>query len=186
LRLLLPGARAWLAQKQPKQRHTYGYRRASILAALFNAGLLLVAVGGIIVEAINRLQEPAAVAAGPLYVAALGILTNGGTRCCFMRGRHGDLNIRGAYLAHGGRCRRLVRGVVAALVIMLTGWLWDRPRDQPRYSSCGARQRLGPGAPTAVNLALDGVPRGIELLKVRDYLGGLEGSRKCTTCTSGP
>ena len=58
--LLLAWGAAWLAQKQPTQRHTYGYRRASILAALFNAGLLLVAVGGIIVEAINRLQDAGA------------------------------------------------------------------------------------------------------------------------------
>src|SRR2546429_8127828 len=57
--LLLAWAGAWLAQKQPTQRHTYGYRRASILAALFNAGLLLVAVGGIVVEAVNRLYNPA-------------------------------------------------------------------------------------------------------------------------------
>ena len=60
--LLLAWGAAWLAQKRPTQRHTYGYRRASILAALFNAGLLLVAVGGIVVEAVNRLREPAPVA----------------------------------------------------------------------------------------------------------------------------
>src|SRR6202000_2019202 len=60
--LLLAWGAAWLAQKQPTSRHTYGYRRASILAALFNAGLLLIAVGGIVVEAINRIQEPAVVA----------------------------------------------------------------------------------------------------------------------------
>src|SRR3954462_14205574 len=52
--LLLAWGAAWLAQRQPTERHTYGYRRASILAALFNAALLLVAVGGIVVEAVNR------------------------------------------------------------------------------------------------------------------------------------
>ena len=60
--LLLAWGAAWLAGRRPTQTHTYGYRRASILAALFNAGLLLVAVGGIAVEAINRLGDPAAVA----------------------------------------------------------------------------------------------------------------------------
>ena len=89
---------AGAASGRPTQ-HTYGYRRASILAALFNAGLLLVAVGGIAVEAINRLREPAAVAGWTVVVvAALGIVVNGGTALLFMRGRHGDLNIRGAYL----------------------------------------------------------------------------------------
>src|SRR4029079_12539605 len=97
--LLLAWGAAWLAQKQPTQRHTYGYRRASILAALFNAGLLLVAVGGIVVEAVNRLADPAPVAGlTVILVAALGVVVNGGTALLFMRGRHGDLNIRGAYL----------------------------------------------------------------------------------------
>src|SRR5436190_5805096 len=126
--LLLAWGAAWLAQKQPTQRHTYGYRRASILAALFNAGLLLVAVGGIIVEAINRLQEPAAVSSWTVVVvAALGILVNGGTALLFMRGRHGDLNIRGAYLHMAADAGVSFGVVVAALVIMLSGWLWVDP-----------------------------------------------------------
>src|SRR3954453_23549266 len=57
--LLLAWGAMWLSQKQPTQRHTYVYRRASILAALFNAGLLLGAVGGIVVEAVDRLNNPA-------------------------------------------------------------------------------------------------------------------------------
>src|SRR6201990_3020572 len=56
--LLLAWGAAWLARKEPTQRHTYGYRRASILAALVNAGLLLIAVGGIVVEAVNRFSQP--------------------------------------------------------------------------------------------------------------------------------
>ena len=68
--LLLAWGAAWLSQKQPTQRHTYGYRRASILAALFNAGLLLVAVGGIAVEAVNRLYSPAPVAGWTVVVVA--------------------------------------------------------------------------------------------------------------------
>src|SRR5947207_3539201 len=72
--LLLAWGAAWLAQKPPTDSHTYGYRRASILAALFNAGLLLVAVGGIAVEAVDRLREPAAVAGWTVvWVGALGI-----------------------------------------------------------------------------------------------------------------
>jgi cobalt-zinc-cadmium efflux system protein len=173
--LLLAWGAAWLAQRQPTQRHTYGYRRASILAALFNAGLLLVAVGGIIVEAINRLQEPAAVSSWTVVVvAALGILVNGGTALLFMRGRHGDLNIRGAYLHMAADAGVSFGVVIAALVIMLTGWLWI----DPAISLVIAAVVLASGwglARDSVNLALDGVPRGIELAKVRDYLGALEG-----------
>ena len=81
--LLLAWGAAWLSQKQPTQRHTYGYRRASILAALFNAGLLLVAVGGIVVEAVNRLAEPAPVAGWTVVlVAALGVARQRRHRAC--------------------------------------------------------------------------------------------------------
>src|SRR6202012_159612 len=59
--LLLAWGAMWVPREQPTQRHTYGYRRASILAALVNAGMLLIAVGGIAVEAVNRLQQPAPV-----------------------------------------------------------------------------------------------------------------------------
>jgi len=173
--LLLAWAAAWLAQKRPTQRYTYGYRRASILAALFNAGLLLVAVGGIIVEAINRLQEPAAVSSWTvMVVAAFGIAINGSTALLFMRGRDGDLNIRGAYLHMAADAGVSLGVVVAALVIMLTGWLWV----DPAISLVIAAAVLASGwglARDSVNLALDGVPRGIELARVKDYLGALEG-----------
>jgi cobalt-zinc-cadmium efflux system protein len=173
--LLLAWGAAWLSQKQPTQQHTYGYRRASILAALFNAGLLLVAVGGIIVEAINRLQQPAPVAGWTVVVvAALGILINGGTALLFMRGRHRDLNIRGAYLHMAADAVVSLGVVVAALIIMATGWLWV----DPVISLCIAGVVLVSGwslARDSVNLALDGVPKGIELAQVREYLVQLEG-----------
>src|ERR1700755_2802544 len=173
--LLLSWCAAWLSQKQPTQRHTYGYRRASILAALFNAGLLLVAVGGIIVEAVNRLQEPAPVAGWTVVVvAAMRIATNGGTALLFMRGRHGDLNIRGAYLHMVADAGVSFGVVIAALVIMATGWLWV----DPAISLCIAAVVLASGwglARDSVNLALDAVPRGIELAVVQQYLAGLDG-----------
>ena len=173
--LLLAWGATWLAQKQPTQQHTYGYRRASILAALLNAGLLLVAVGGIVVEAINRLQEPGPVAGWTVVaVAALGVLINGGTALLFMRGRHGDLNIRGAYLHMAADAGVSFGVVVAAFVIMFTGWQWV----DPAISLCIAAVVLVSGwglARDSVNLALDGVPKGIGLADVKDYLGRLDG-----------
>jgi cobalt-zinc-cadmium efflux system protein len=173
--LLLAWGGAWLAGRRPTDTHTYGYRRASILAALFNAGLLLVAVGGIAVEAIDRLREPAAVASWTVvWVAALGILINGGTALLFMRGRHGDLNVRGAYLHMAADTGVSFGVVVAALAIMSTGWLWI----DPAISLVIAAVVLASGwglMLDSVNLALDAVPKGIELGKVRDYLVGLEG-----------
>jgi cobalt-zinc-cadmium efflux system protein len=173
--LLLAWAAAWLARKQPTEQHTYGYRRASILAALINAGLLLMAVGGIAVEAVNRIQAPAAVAGWTVvWVAALGIIVNGGTALLFMPGRHGDLNIRGAYLHMAADAGVSFGVVVAAFVIMFTGWQWV----DPAISLCIAAVVLVSGwglARDSVNLALDGVPKGIGLAEVKDYLGQLDG-----------
>jgi len=173
--LLLAWGGVWLAGRRPTETHTYGYRRASILAALFNAGLLLVAVGGIAVEALNRLREPAPVASSTvIWVAALGILINGGTALMFARGRHGDLNVRGAYLHMAADAGVSLGVVAAALVIMVTGWLWV----DPAISLCIAAIVLASGwglARDSLNLALDAVPRGIELTEVRDYLAELDG-----------
>ncbi len=173
--LLLAWGGVWLAGKRPTETHTYGYRRASILAALFNAGLLLVAVGGIAVEAVNRLREPAPVASWTVvWVAAVGIAVNGGTALMFARGRHGDLNVRGAYLHMAADAGVSLGVVAAALVIMVTGWLWV----DPAISLGIAVVILASGwglARDSLNLALDAVPRGIELVEVRDYLAGLDG-----------
>ena len=173
--LLLAWGAAWLSERKPTERHTYGYRRASILAALFNAGLLLVAVGGIAVEAVNRLYNPAPVAGWTVVVvAAFGVAINGGTALLFMRGRHGDLNIRGAYLHMAADAGVSLGVVVAALIIMVTGWLWLDPAISLVIAVVVFWSGWGL-ARDSVNLALDGVPRGIELAKVKDYLGGLEG-----------
>jgi cobalt-zinc-cadmium efflux system protein len=109
-----------------------------------------------------------------VLVAALGIVVNGGTALMFMRGRHRDLNIRGAYLHMAADAGVSFGVVVAAFVIMLTGWQWV----DPAISLCIAAVVLVSGwglARDSVNLALDGVPKGIELAGVRDYLGQLEG-----------
>jgi cobalt-zinc-cadmium efflux system protein len=173
--LLLAWGAAWLAQKQPTQQHTYGYRRASILAALFNAGLLLVAVGGIAVEAVNRFAAPAPVAGWTVVaVAALGVAINGGTALLFMRGRHRDLNIRGAYLHMAADAGVSLGVVAAALIIMATGWLWLDPAISLGIAAVVFWSGWGL-ARDSVNLALDGVPRGIELSQVKNYLAGLEG-----------
>lgn len=173
--LLLAWVAGWLARKRPTQQHTYGYRRASILAALVNAGLLLIAVGGIAVEAIKRIEEPAAVAGGTVVVvAALGIVVNGGTALLFMRGRHGDINIRGAFLHMAADAAVSLGVVVAALVIMWTGWQWIDPAISLSIAAVVLASGWGL-ARDSVNLALDGVPKGIELAGVRDYLGRLEG-----------
>jgi len=117
-----------LARRPPSARLTYGLGGSSIVAALFNAVLLLVAVGAIAWEAILRLLHPEPVASGTvMIVAAVGIVINGATAWLFASGRKGDLNIRGAFL-HMVADAAVSAGVVAAAaVILLTGWLWLDP-----------------------------------------------------------
>ena len=173
--LLLAWGAVWLARRLPTDRHTYGYRRASILAALANAGLLFVAVGGIAVEAIDRLRQPAEVAGlTVVLVAGLGIVVNGATALLFIRGRHDDLNIRGAYLHMAADAGVSLGVVIAALVIMASGWSWVDPAVGLGIAAVVLVSGWGL-ARDSVNLALDAVPGHIELTEVRDYLGTLDG-----------
>lgn len=117
-----------LAKLPPSPQRTYGWRGSTILGAVFNGLLLLVAVGGIAWEAIGRLSEPTQVPAGTVIaVAMVGVIINTGTALLFVRGRHSDLNIRGAYL-HMAADALLSLGVVfAGVVIMWTQWSWVDP-----------------------------------------------------------
>src|SRR5262249_6908966 len=117
--LLLAWGAAWLSRRGPTAQRTYGYRRASILAALGDAALLLVATGAIAVEAIRRFAEPQPLEAGTvIWVATLAIVLNGIVALMFMRGRHHDLNIRGAFL-HMLADAAVSFGVVVAALLTL-------------------------------------------------------------------
>ena len=119
---------AHLAGFPPSARYTFGLKGSTILAALFNAVFLLVAVGAIGWEAILRLFNPAEVAGKTvMIVAAVGILVNGITAWLFARGSKGDLNIRGAYLHMVSDAAVSAGVVLAGLVILYTGWLWLDP-----------------------------------------------------------
>lgn len=114
-----------LAKRPPSERYTYGLRGSSILAALFNAVFLLIAVGAIGWQAILRLFNPEPVAeVTVMAVAAIGIVINGFTAWLFASGRKSDLNIQGAYLHMAADAAVSAGVVIAALVIMYTGWLW--------------------------------------------------------------
>ncbi|MFE1598296.1 cation diffusion facilitator family transporter [Methylobacterium sp. ID0610] len=128
LGLVVAWAAAVLGRRAPSPRFTYGLRGSSILAALFNAVFLLVAVGAITWEAILRFADPPPVAETTVIVVALvGIAVNGLTAWLFASGRKDDLNIRGAYLHMVADAAVSAGVVVAAIVIMLTGWNWLDP-----------------------------------------------------------
>lgn len=164
----------WLARRRPTARHTYGLGRSGILAALFNAVLLLMGSGAILWESLLRLAHPSPVVGWPVIAAALlGILVNGGSALLF-QGGHSDVNRRAAFLHLVADCAVSAGVVLAALGIVLTGWLWLDPAASLVISIVivvGTWGLLREG----VALALDAVPAGIDLAQVERALAALPG-----------
>lgn len=175
LGLLMAWAAVYLGTRPPTLRRTYGLRRSSILAALFNATLLLVTIGGIAWEAVTRLAHPGPVAGNVvMIVAGVGIAINGGTALMFVRGRAHDINIDGAYQHMAADALVALGVVVVGFAIKSTGLLWLDPA-----ASLAIVLAIGLGTwrllRRAVDLALDAVPEGIDPAQVHAYLASLPG-----------
>jgi cobalt-zinc-cadmium efflux system protein len=128
LGLALAWGAALLAKRAPTRNFTYGLRGTSILAALFNALLLMVACGAIAWEAVHRFAHPEPVAGTTVsIVAAIGVLINGFSAWLFMAGSKADINVRGAYLHMAADAALSLGVVIAGLVVMYTGWTWLDP-----------------------------------------------------------
>lgn len=128
LGLMLAWGAALLAKRAPKGRYTYGLRGSSILAALGNGLLLMVACGAIAWEAVQRIAEPAPVAGATVsIVAGIGVIINGFSAWLFLAGSKGDLNIRGAYLHMAADAALSLGVVISGLAIMFSGWTWIDP-----------------------------------------------------------
>lgn len=176
--LILAWGAVWLSRKKPSQRFTYGLRRSSILSALLNAALLLLAVGGIAWEALRRFWHPAEVQSGVVMaVAGIGILINGFTALLFMSGRKHDMNIRGAYLHMVADALVSVGVVISGFVILQTQWFWIDPAISIGISAIITLGTWGL-LKESVNLALDAVPNDIHLADVREYFTQLPGVRE--------
>lgn len=166
---------AALARRAPSKRFTYGLKGSTILAALTNALLLLVAIGAIALEAVQRFGAPQPVAGLMVSaVAAAGVAVNGFTAWLFARGRKGDVNIRGAYL-HMAADALVSAGVVAAgVVIWATGAGWIDPLVSLIIAALIFWQTWGLLRET-VEMALAAVPRGIDYDAVEAALAALPG-----------
>jgi cobalt-zinc-cadmium efflux system protein len=169
LSLSMSWGAAMLSRRQPSGRFTYGLRSSSILAALANAIILLVVTGGIAWEALWRIAHPVPVASGIVIgVAAVGILVNGGTALLFASGA-GDLNVKSAFL-HLATDALVTAGVVAAgIAIWLTNWLWLDPAVSLVVSAVIVISTWAL-LKSAIGLALDAVPEGVDAAAVRSYL----------------
>ena len=175
LGLLLAWGANYLVRRKPTGRRTYGWRKSSILAALINAVILLVALGGIAWEAIRRLGAPVPVAGRTIiFVALVGVVINTATALLFLSGRNSDLNIRGAFLHMVADAGVSAGVVIAGVAILMTGRLWIDPAVSLvisvviLFGTWGLFQ-------DAFNMAMDAVPRNIDPESVRAYLSSLPG-----------
>lgn len=174
LALLLAWGASVAARRPASERFTYGYKSSTILAALANAGLLLVAIGAILFETLNRIAEPAPVAGETMVVVAgIGIVINAGTAALFMRGQH-DINIRGAFLHMAADALVSLGVVIAGLAIIMTGERWIDPAVSLAIVAVIAWGTWGL-LKDSVAMSMLGVPKGISENKVRAYLSGLPG-----------
>jgi len=174
LGLILAWVASVMVKKAASAKRTYGYRRSSILAALANAILLLITVGGILVEAVQRFVHPQPVPGTTLiWVSAAGILVNTATALLFMRGSH-DLNIRGAFLHMAADAVVSLGVLLAGIVILFTGWHWLDPLMSVIIALVivyGTWSLLV----DALNLAMDAVPRSVNPEEVQQFLASREG-----------
>ena len=175
LGLLIAWGASILAARPPSERFTYGFKSSSILAALANASLLLVALGAILVETLRRLGDPQPVAGGTMIaVAAAGIVVNTATALLFLRGRKTDLNIRGAFL-HMAADAAVSAGVVfAGVLVVWTGKAWIDPVTGLAIVAVIAWGTWGL-LKDSMKMALLGVPEGIDEAKVRAFLAARPG-----------
>jgi cobalt-zinc-cadmium efflux system protein len=175
LSLLIAWGAAVMSARPASARFTYGYKSSSILAALANAGLLLVALGAILFHTVHRLLEPAPVSGRTMIVvAAVGIVVNTATALLFARGRKRDLNVRAAFL-HMASDALVSAGVVAAGALVLwTGAWWVDPA-----TSLVIVLVIGWGTwgllKDSVKMGLLAVPEAIDEASVRGYLAALPG-----------
>ena len=168
--LLLAWVAAVAGRLRPDHRHTYGWQRASILAAFANAILLLVAMGALALEAVQRLQTTAATEGMTIIaVAAVGVVVNGLTAALFMSGSKNDLNIRGAYL-HMAADALVSLGVVAAgLLYLWQGWAWLDPVVSLIIAAVivvGTWSLFR----KSIHLLFDGVPDSVDLVALDQWL----------------
>lgn len=175
LGLAMAGGAAWLARRAAGPGKTYGYGKATVLAALANALLLIFACGAIAIEAVRRLAEPAPVMSGLIMgVAAVGFVINLGTALLFMRDQHSDLNARGAYLHMMADAAVSIGVVLAGAAILFTGWSIIDPLVSLAIVAVILWGTWGL-LKDSVNLALDAAPRGVDVEAIRAAFLALPG-----------
>lgn len=173
--LLLAWAAFGAANLHANARHSYGWRKGSIIASFINAVVLLLAMGALAWEALRRIGQPVTVDGSTVItVAAIGMLINGLTAWLFMTGSKDDLNIRGAFLHMGADALVSAGVVVAGILYLWQGWDWLDPIISLLIAVIiliGTWSLFR----RSLHLMFDGVPEGIDLPTIAARLQALDG-----------
>jgi cobalt-zinc-cadmium efflux system protein len=175
LGLLLAWGATYLASRKASDLYSYGYRRTTILAAIINAVVLVLAAFYIAYESFNKFFNPTPIAEiTMMIVAGIGIAVNAGCALLFLKGRKDDLNLQGAFLHLAYDALISAGVVVAAIIIYFTGWLWVDPMVGILITVVIVGGTWGL-LRDSVSLILDAVPQGIDRKAVHNYLQSIVG-----------
>ncbi len=175
LGLVAAGGATWLARQPGSAKRTYGYGKATVLAALGNSLLLFLVCGGIGWEALKRFAHPEPVQGVPvMIVAAIGVVLNGGSALLFLKGRERDANLRGAFLHLMSDAATSAAVIVAGALILITGQGWIDSLVSLIVCALILRGAWGLARET-MDMAMDAVPAGVDVAAVRAFLCAQEG-----------
>ncbi len=177
--LLLSFAAVWLGNQPANDAKTFGYQRAGVLAAFFNALALVAVSTWIAVEAVARFGHPQAVASTPMMlVAAAGVVMNGLIATMLWRvgsgGGTADVNLRSVFVHMAGDTLSTAAVIAGGLAIRLTGAEWIDPALSLAISLLILWSSVSIARET-LNILLEGTPAGIELTEIRSALAGIDG-----------
>jgi len=171
--LILAWAAIWISTKKPSGKYTYGLRKSTILASLFNGLLIVIASGFILWDAIQKIQNPIEIPGNTIMiVASIGLIVNTGTALMFMKGQD-DLNIKGAFLHMAADAGVTLAVLIGGLVMKYTGAFWVDPVlsflivGVILYGTWGLLS-------DSVKLAIDAVPEKIDLNEIKHFLAKIE------------
>jgi len=164
-----------LLKVKPTEKYTYGYKKTTILVALLNAAILLLSLGAIGYEALQRLMDPVPLPGKTIsIVAAIGIAVNALTALLFLRGKDSDLNVRSAFLHLLSDAIVSAALVIGGIIIFFTHLFWIDAALSLLVAIVilfSTWQLLR----DSLRLSLDGVPESIELRKIKEIIGGMNG-----------
>jgi len=164
-----------LSKIKPNDKYTYGYRKTSILVALFNSVILLISIGAIGFEAIHRFLNPQPLPGITIaIVAAIGIIINTITALMFMRDKEKDLNVKSAYLHLLSDAMVSFALVAGGIAIYYTNWYWIDPLLSIIVVGVILISTIGL-LRSSLRLSLDAVPENVDLNKIKSKIAQIEG-----------